>query len=267
MVSAIALGVFAVCGCGAAEVGTRAPPEPEGNLRHVEVTTDPVERAALGEVPSLSSRRVALAVGFPDGFDPDGVHPILITQVPGGSSQPNTAGLATYAPAALAQGYVVLTAQGVPWPDSEKRDTLMHRYASVRAALRWLASELPQSEHWPIVLAGFSGGAKVSQVLAFSLALENRRVAGMFLGGCNEDHSQLLLREYPAARERFSQVSIFLSVGDADRIAPPVAVRSVAERLRKSGVQRLKLSEYRGGHRLDTRELSEALRWFRTQMQ
>jgi hypothetical protein len=44
----------------------------------------------------------------------------------------------------------------------------MHRYASVRAALRWLASEVPQSEGWPIVVVGFSGGAKVRQILAFS---------------------------------------------------------------------------------------------------
>jgi predicted esterase len=264
---AVVLGAAAACGCGAANVGAPAPREPDDNLRHIEVTSDAVERAALGEVPSLSPARVAVAVGFPHGFDPERVHPILITQVPGGSSHPNIAGLGAYAPTALAEDYVVLAAQGIPWPDSEKRDTLLHRYASVRAALRWLAAELPQSERWPIVLAGFSGGAKVSQVLAFSLTLENRRVAGMFLGGCNEDHSQLLLRQYPAAQKRFSQIAIFLSVGDEDRIAPPASVRSVAAQLRQSGVERLELSEYRGGHRLDTRELREALRWFRTQIQ
>jgi predicted esterase len=115
------------------------------------------------------------------------------------------------------------------------------------------------------VLAGFSGGAKISQVLAFSLTLEGRRVAGVFLGGCNEDHSQLLLREFPAAKERFSHIAFFLSGGEEDRIAPPAAVRDVADNLRRSGVQRLELSLHRGGHRLDRRDLSKALRWLRAQ--
>jgi predicted esterase len=132
--------------------------------------------------------------------------------------------------------------------------------------LRWLAGELPQSEHWPIVIAGFSGGSKISQVLAVSLMLEQRNVAGVFLGGCNEDHSRLLLAEYPAVRERFAQIAFFLSVGNDDRISPPSAVRSVAEHLRSSGVQHLELSEHPGGHRLDTRDLSKALKWFRTQL-
>jgi predicted esterase len=160
---------------------------------------------------------------------------------------------------------VVLTAQGIPWPSTERSDTLAHRYASVRAALRWLAGEVPPSQGWPIVLAGFSGGAKISQVLAFSLTLEGRRVAGVFLGGCNEDHSRLLLREYPALEERFSQMAFFLSVGEEDRIAPPAAVREVAGHLRRSGAQRLELSVHRGGHRLDARDLDKALRWLREQ--
>src|SRR5262249_12634861 len=152
---------------------------------------------------------------------------------------------------ALEHGYVVLTAQGMPWPDSARGDTLMHRYVAVRAALRWLASELPPSAHWPIVVAGFSGGAKISQVLAMSLTLEGRQVAGVFLGGCNEAHSKLLLGQSPSAKDRFTQIAFYLSVGSDDRIAPPEAVRSVAEQLRSSGVQHLELSIHRGGHRLD----------------
>jgi predicted esterase len=97
------------------------------------------------------------------------------------------------------------------------------------------------------------------------LSLEGRRVAGVFLGGCNEDHSRLLLREYPALEERFSQMAFFLSVGEEDRIAPPAAVREVAGHLRRSGAQRLELSVHRGGHRLDAQDLDKALRWLRAQ--
>jgi predicted esterase len=261
----IAAGALALSACGPTAAGM--PPRlPNADIRRIEAPTAPIERAALADLPPLRADRVELAVAFPQHLDPTRQHPILITQVTSDRFRSNVAELAAYAPTALALGYVVLTAQGIPWPTTERSDTLAHRYASVRAALRWLASEVPQSEGWPIVLAGFSGGAKISQVLAFSLALEGRRVAGVFLGGCNEDHSRLLLREYPAVKERFAQMAFFLSVGEEDRIAPPAAVREVAGHLRRSGVQHLELSVHRGGHRLDTRDLSKALRWLRAQI-
>jgi predicted esterase len=262
----IAAAALALCACGAAAAGTPRPGPPNVNLRRVEAATVPFESAALAELPPLRSDRVELAVAFPDGFDPTREHPILITQVTSDRARSNIDELGAYAPTALASGYVALTAQGIPWPTTARSDTLAHRYASVRAALRWLASEVPQSERWPIVLAGFSGGAKISQALAFSLTLEGRRVAGVFLGGCNEDHSRLLLGEFPAVKERFSQIAFFLSVGEEDRIAPPAAVREVAGHLRRSGVQRLELAVHRGGHRLDPQTLSLALRWLRAQI-
>jgi predicted esterase len=259
---AAALGV---CACGATAADTPPPRPPNVDLRRVEAATVPFESAALAELPPLRSDRVELAVAFPERFDPTREHPILITQVTSDRARSNIDELGAYAPTALASGYVALTAQGIPWPNTERSHTLAHRYASVRAALRWLASEVPQSERWPIVLAGFSGGAKISQVLAFSLTLEGRRVAGVFLGGCNEDHSRLLLGEFPEVKERFSQMAFFLSVGEEDRIAPPAAVREVADHLRRSGVERLELLVHRGGHRLDPQTLSVALRWLRAQ--
>jgi predicted esterase len=209
---------------------------------------------------------VELAVAFPAAFDPAQEHPILITQVTADRYRSNIDELPIYAPTALAAGYVVLTAQGLPWPPNADSDNLMHRYVSARAALRWLAAEVPQSEHWPIVIAGFSGGSKISQVLAVSLTLEQRRVAGVFLGGCNEDHSGLLLHEYPQVKERFSQIAFYLSAGRTDRIATLDAMRSVAEGLRRSGVEHLELSVHPGGHQLDKQDLGKALRWFQAQL-
>jgi predicted esterase len=263
----IALCALSAWSCGASDVSAPGPRPPPAALRQVEVDTVPMERAALAELPALSSDRVQLAVAFPDALDPTQDHPILITQVTADHYRPNVLEIGEYAPTALAQGYVVLTAQGIPWPESEKSDTLLHRYVTVRAALRWLEGEIPASKDWPIVLAGFSGGAKIVQVLAVSLTLEQHRVAGVFLGGCNEDHSRLLLAQYPSVRERFSQIAFFLSAGEDDRIAPPPIMGSVAEQLRRSGVQHLELSVHPGGHRLDTRDLSRALSWFRTQIE
>jgi hypothetical protein len=253
--------------CGAASAGgAPGPAEPVAGLRRVEVPTIDMERAALAELHSSRPDRVELAVAFPPAFDPAQEHPILITQVTADHFRSNIDELPSYAPAALADGYVVLTAQGIPWPPNEGSDTLMHRYVSVRAALRWLGSEVPGSERWPIVIAGFSGGAKISQVLAVSLTLEQRHVAGVFLGGCNEDHSGVLLGQYPAVKDPFSRIAFFLSAGRQDRIAPLEAVHSVADGLRRSGVEHLELSVHPGGHQLDQQDLRKALRWFRAQL-
>jgi predicted esterase len=262
----LALCALVTWACGA-PAPAAAPALPSAAVvRRVEVPTDAVERKALLELPAFRDDRVEVAVALPHALDPAQPHPILITQVTADRHRSNVVELNEYAPAALEQGYVVLTAQGMPWPESPGSDTLLHRYVSVRAALRWLASEIPQSASWPLVIAGFSGGAKISQVLAVSLTLEQRHVAGVFLGGCNEDHSRVLLAEYPNVRERFSQISFFLSVGNDDRISPPGAVRSVAEHLRSSGARSVEVSVYRGGHRLDEQDLSKALRWFRGQL-
>jgi predicted esterase len=261
---ALCAAVLWACGAGTSSAPSRT--EPVAGLRRVEIATLPIERSALAELPTLSPDRVELAVAFPNAFDPTQEHPILITQVTADRFRSNIDELPMYAPAALADGYVVLTAQGIPWPQGEGSDNLMHRYVSVRAALRWLAGEIPQSERWPIVIAGFSGGAKISQVLAVSLMLEQRRVAGVFLGGCNEDHSGLLLGQYPAVKDRFSHIAFFLSAGRQDRIATLEAVHSVADGLRRSGVEQLELSVHPGGHQLDKQDLSKALHWFQAQL-
>jgi predicted esterase len=262
---AIALCASFVWCCAPLHTGTPAS-RPGVSLRRVEVATEPVERDALAQIPGMRADRVELALAVPASFDAARPHPILITQVTAGNHRTNIEGLEQYAATALAQGYVVLTAQGLPWNEGDQSHTLMHRYASVRAALSWLDREIPHSSSWPIVLAGFSGGAKIIQVLAVSLTLEQRRVAGLFLGGCNESHAGVLLAQYPAIQPRFAQIAFFLSAGKDDRIAPLSAVRTVAQQLRDSGVEHLELSVHAGGHRLDLSDLSRALSWFRTQL-
>jgi predicted esterase len=233
-------------------------------VRHLEVPTAPLERDALATIPSIRSDRVAIAVAVPPDLDPAQPHPILVTQV-SADARSNVDALGAYVPAALEHGYVALTAEAMPWP-AAGQDTILHRYATLRAGLRWLATEIPESERWPIVLAGFSGGAKISQVLAFSLGLEQRRVAGVFLGGCNEDHSALLLGQFPAMKSRFAQIAYYVSAGREDRIAPPASARAVADSLRAAGAWRVELSLHAGEHRLDARDASRALGWFRAQL-
>lgn len=261
----LALALVLACVPGGTKHGTAFPRQPNVSLRQLEVPTTPLERDALATIVGARTDRVELAVAIPRELDRAQPHPILVTQVPA-DARSNVAALSAYVPAALEQGYVALTGQATPWPE-RGRDTVLHRYASMRAALRWLSVEIPGSERWPIVLAGFSGGAKMSQALAFSLMLEQRHVAGVFLGGCNEDHSRVLLGEFPSVREPFSRIAYYLSAGRDDRVAPPDAVRAVADSLRAAGAGAVELSVHAGEHRLDERDLSRALRWFHTRLE
>jgi predicted esterase len=260
----LALATVLACAPRGTDDGTRQPRQLNASLRHLHVPTAPLERDALATIAGVRTDRVELAVALPPTIGTAQTHPILVAQVTA-DARSNVDALSAYAPAALEQGYVVLTAQATPWP-AAGHDTVLHRYASLRAALRWLAGELPGSEHWPIVLAGFSGGAKISQVLAFSSMLERRRVLGVFLGGCNEDHSRVLLGEFPSLAEPFSHIAYYLSVGREDRIAPPDSVRDVASSLRAAGAGAVEVSVHAGEHRLDARDLSRALRWFRSRL-
>jgi hypothetical protein len=261
----VALALVLACLPAGTHRGTPSSRQPNVSLRQLEVPTTPLERDALATIVGARTDRVALAVAFPPGLDPAQPHPILVTQVPA-DARSNVAALSAYVPAALEHGYVALTAEATPWP-ARGRDTILHRYASVRAALRWLSVQIPGSERWPIVLAGFSGGAKMSQALAFSLMLEQRRVVGVFLGGCNEDHSRVLLEEFPSVREPFSRIAYYLSAGRDDRVAPPDSVRAVADSLRAAGAGAVELSVHAGEHRLDALDLSRALRWFHTRLE
>lgn len=232
------------------------------NVTIVQIPTLPDERKILSTLPSLDPNLVEVAVAFPERFDPDKRYPVLITQVTVDRYLPNIENMEAYRETALANGYVVLTAQGKPWPATMEEDTRQHRYVSLRAALRWLEQQYPASRDWPLVLAGFSGGAKMVQPLAAVLLAENRHVIGLFLGGCNEEFTGEIMKTFPQVRDAYASMDFFLSAGGNDIIAPPRVVRRVARRLEKAGAENVYFSRYHGGHDLNTNDLDKALKWF-----
>ena len=146
------------------EAHTSAIPD----VRLINVPSDPAEKAILTSLGSSSPDKVAVAIALPANFNPENTYPVLITQVTGDKYRPNIEEIDVYREIAQKQGYLVITAQAIPWPNP-KFDLINHRYVAIRAALRWLEKEYPGSSNWPIVFAGFSGGAKMSQILAASL--------------------------------------------------------------------------------------------------
>ena len=134
-------------------------------------------------------------------------------------------------------------------------------YGILSGVTEHLARAWPMAKQWPVACAGFSGGAKRSGSVAAALARDRWRVVGIFMGGCNEDFATLgyQLSQPPPA---FKNVPIFLSNGDADRIAGAESGVTVKRAMEQSGFKKVRSEVYEGGHRLDTEHLTVALRWF-----
>lgn len=253
------LGICLFTNSGASDIANR---EAANGVTLVEIATLPHEREVLSSLHSVNSDVVEAAVAFPDNFNPQQLYPVLITQVTADRYLPNIDAMEAYRETALKIGYVVLTAQAKPWPATTRDDTRQHRYISLRAALRWLGQEYPASRNWPLVLAGFSGGAKMVQPLAAVMLMEQRDVIGLFLGGCNDESTNEILRVYPEVADAYKNIPFFLSSGRNDRVASPRAMRRIAKRMEKAGAKRVHLSRYSGAHYLEPRELDAALKWF-----
>ena len=87
------------------------------------------------------------------------------------------------------------------------------------------------------------------------------RVAGVFMGGCNEDRATMgmnLFQPGPA----FKSVPMFLSNGDNDSIAGADAGARVRDSMKRSGFSNVRLEIYPGEHRLNKEHLRDALTWF-----
>ena len=184
--------------------------------------------------------------------------PLLIVSVPSGGSAIHS--LPSITNTALSEGWAVLAADG-PKVD-QNDDTVQFGWAMLSSVLEQFHRTWPQSKQWPVACAGFSGGAKRSATVAAAMMKEGYQVIGIFMGGCNEDRVTLGLQLYQPG-DRFKLVPIFLSNGSGDPIANPTQAATVAESMRRSGFQALRLESYDGGHRQNNEQLALALQWFR----
>jgi len=184
--------------------------------------------------------------------------PLLLVSVPSGGS--SIRWLPSITNTALSEGWGVLAADG-PKLDASI-DSVQFGWAMLSSVLDQFHRTWPQSKQWPVACAGFSGGAKRSAIVAAALVREGYQVLGVFMGGCNEDYATLGLQLYQPG-DRFKRVPIFLSNGTSDAIAGSEHAAAVAESMRRSGFQMLRLENYDGGHRQNNEHLTQALQWFR----
>jgi hypothetical protein len=199
---------------------------------------------------------------LPPNFDPQRSWPVLIvcaTKDPGHTG-PSDAPF--YRPAAIAEGFVVLATDATVRP---RNDSVSWRLALLAAGLDVVHHDWPSSAEWPVVFAGFSGGAKCAEWLGAMLAqTHSLQIHGLLLGGINEDQMAEALKANPAP-SGFLRMPIWISSGINDRIATPSQEEEVKASLVRTGFKNVHLSRHSGGHGLHRGDLQTALKWFREQ--
>ncbi len=236
---------------------------PGGEAAGFIVALTPEQRRAIGRGRPAQTDRALCAVAVPVGFDPARPWPVLVVS---STSDPgyNSSRLwlrERYAATALAAGWVVLAADP-PTPQPPALDTPELRFALVESALDALARDWPGARDWPLAFGGFSGGSKHSVFLAAQSARAGRVVAGLFLGGCNDDASTTALNLFSPPRRTFRRIPVFISGGDRDEVATPAGQARVEGSMHGNGFVQVRRETYAGGHEFHAPHLAVALRWF-----
>lgn len=213
------------------------------------------EAGQAGKMPPHARGAFVLPRGATNLLKP---FPILIASVPSGGSA--IGWMQSVTNLAWSEGWVLFAADGPRIPAAE--DSVEWGWAMLSSALEQFARTWPPVKQWPVACAGFSGGAKRSAAVAAAMLHDGWRVAGVFMGGCNEDRATLGIQLFQPG-PTFLRVPMFLSSGDRDPIATPAQVASVRDAMARSGFTRLRLETYGGAHQLNQEQLTEALRWFR----
>ena len=214
--------------------------------------------AAPGRIIYFAARQAKGALVLPEGYT-NLLKPgqLLVVSVPsGGSAISAMPGMTNVA---LSQGWAVLAADGPKVAVND--DTIQRGWSMLSSVLQELARTWPQAKQWKVACAGFSGGAKRSAAVAAAMTKDGWRVAGVFMGGCNEDRATMGLNLFQPG-PAFKSVRMFLSNGDNDSIAGPDAGTRVKDSMLRSGFINVRLEVYPGQHRLNTEHLRDALTWF-----
>ena len=214
--------------------------------------------AAKGGNPVPQSAVAVLAT--PANFDPRKSWPVLVALSTRDLRRQNRDDLVDfYRRIGLAEGWVLLAGDG---PQPARNDTVAWRAAMTLAAIDALHHSFPGSEKWPIVCAGFSGGAKSAGFIAPLLARSGCRIIGIYLTGANQEHLSEGCEKFQPGAD-FLTTPIFVSSGRDDRIATLEQQYAVVGSIKRTGFQRVRIGTFHGGHEVNDAQTSIALRWFR----
>jgi hypothetical protein len=255
IMSAIVLPAFWVHGQTARDQPITNVP---AHARHIELAI-PLTTGASREIAATGQRVTSLkaSVDVPPAFDARSTWPVLLVCAPSGSSAVRAS--SSFTNIALGQGWIVVAVDGPRV--ATQLDNNVFAWEMISSLLTYLRTAWPQSKRWPFVCAGFSGGAKRAAMIAAEMARRQDMVAGVFMGGCNEDRASLgyrLAQPDPA----FLNVPMFVSNGTRDSIAGTGAGLAVKQAMEQTGFRNVRFEKYDGEHRLSTNHLEIALKWF-----
>jgi len=174
----------------------------------------------------------------------------------------NLSAVGYYASTAIAEGWAVIAVDcnlGNPVrPDrtSGNIDVPVHHQAIAMLSAAW-----PGFSKSTFACAGFSGGSKMSFYRVGDLATGGLNVAGLFLGGCNEDRTDDTRKETKVHSGALRKVKVFVSNGKQDTVASVEKGKAVGEAVKKH-FGAVRIETYEGDHSLSTAQLKMALAWF-----
>ena len=218
------------------------------------------QKSADGGTP-VEKTKVAIAV--PQGFAPfdsSKKYKFLVINATSGGNGSSVGHMGGYVSAGVARDYVVF---GVDHSDGKAaNDNTAFRWSVQKNAMNYFHEKWPGSEEWPVMLAGFSGGAKWSGLLAGYYMSDGSRVSGVFMGGCNANLISGSLKEAKPKKVDFLKVPIWISNGTNDTMANVKYGESIKASMEKTGFKNVRLEPYEGTHRLSQDEVAKALDWF-----
>jgi len=232
-----------------------------GSTVQANVPLNAQEKSLAGQGGNPVPQSAIAVLATPANFDPRKSWPVLIAFSTNDFKRQNRDDLVEfYRRVGLGEGWVLLAGDG---PQPARSDTVGWRAAMTMAAIDALHRSFAGSKKWPIVCAGFSGGAKSASFIAPLLAKSGCRIIGIYLTGANQEHLSEGYKNFqPGAH--FLITPIFISAGHDDRIATLEQQYAVVGSIKRTGFNRVRIGTFRGGHEVNDAQTSIALRWFRT---
>jgi hypothetical protein len=230
-----------------------------GVLTRFRVPVPPVFKADAAKGGNPYPAFAQAAIVLPDHFTNNRAWPIMVISATSDGDASSVAALSRFAGPLSTNGWIGIAADGPAGKPAN--DSLEWRGAMVLSTLDYLNRFWPTAAKWPIVPGGFSGGAKWSGCFAPYLAAKGYRVAGVFMGGCNEDR----LGQYTALYrppETLKAIPVFLCAGKSDPLVSREDMLRVENSMRQAGFKNIRVETYPGGHHLDFAAFQSALEWF-----
>ncbi|SHK27654.1 hypothetical protein SAMN02745181_3550 [Rubritalea squalenifaciens DSM 18772] len=200
-----------------------------------------------------------MQIGLPDGFDPSKPTPIFIVYVSADVKTHNQYSKA-YWNSCKTNNTILLSVDSIP--DTLAGFNTPNMMAMTKECLQTLEKTWPGAKTWPVMVGGFSGGAKYSQWMSALLSEDGYDVRGLFLGGCNGCFFEYAVDGLRVNKRTYRKIKCFMSAGKKDNLVNESHRNSVASAAKEADCKDTRLELYEGGHGLHKEHVTEAIKWF-----